>query len=169
MIQCRSLIPLAAVLLVTACSQSDQQRNAAATQDQQEGDPAFPVGASGKLISPGGNELGSALASDGPGGVVVRIDARGLQPGTHGVQVHSSGKCQGPNFVSAGPRRDGKAIPNVTIQPDGLWNQTLTIEGVKLSDLRDEDGSSLVLHLNPDSPPADQSGNAGDRIACAVI
>ena len=37
------------------------------------------------------------------------------------------------------------------------------------ADLRDSDGSSLILHMNPDNPPGDQTGNAGDRIACAVI
>lgn len=168
MIPTSRLILLIPALFAAACSESGEQRNTPAAQDQQQGDPAFPVGADGTLISPGGNELGTAKASDGPDGVIVEVDARGLQPGTHGVQLHSSGKCQGPNLVSAGPRV-GPAIPNVTIASDGLLKQTLTIAGTKLSELRDEDGSSLVLHMNPDQAPADQSGNAGDRIACAVI
>ena len=160
---------LAPLILAAACSDSDKAEKSAPTQDKEQGDPALPAGAAGILISPGGNELGTAQASDTSAGAAIRVTARGLQPGVHGLQLHSAGKCQGPNFVSSGPRLGSRALPNITIGNDGLINQTLTIEGSTVADLRDEDGSSLVIHLNPDNPPADQSGKAGDRIACAVI
>jgi len=38
-----------------------------------------------------------------------------------------------------------------------------------LADLRDADGTALVLHAKPDDNRTDPSGDSGDRIACAVI
>lgn len=162
------IMALAPLLLAAACSESEQ-KNEATVENGQAEQGAYPTGAAGTLISPGGNELGSVQASDGPDGVVLEIDARGLQPGTHQLAIHTAGQCQGPNFVSAGPSRAGGATQNVTIESDGLLKQTIKVAGMRLAEVRDADGSSLVLHMNADNPPADQSGNAGDRIACAVI
>jgi len=43
------------------------------------------------------------------------------------------------------------------------------LAGVTLAELRDSDGSALVVHAQPDDNKTDPSGNSGDRIACAVI
>lgn len=163
-----SIMALAPLFLAAACSEPEQKNEVAISNAQAE-QSAYPTGAAGTLISPGGNELGSVQASDGSEGMVLVIDARGLQPGTHQFQIHTVGQCQGPNFVSAGPSRGGAAIQNVTIASDGLLKQTITVAGMHLAEVRDADGSALVLHMNADSPPANLSGNAGDRIACAVI
>ncbi|MFP5328510.1 MAG: superoxide dismutase family protein [Alphaproteobacteria bacterium] len=163
-----SIMALAPLFLAAACSQSEQKNEVAINNAEAE-QSAYPTGAAGTLISPGGNELGSVQASDGPDGVVVVIDARGLQPGTHQLQIHTVGQCQGPNFVSAGPGQAGGVIQNVTIESDGLLKQTVKVPGARLAQVRDADGSSLVLHMNADNPPTDPSGNAGDRIACAII
>lgn len=162
---------LAASLLASACGDSaEEPRQNEATSQSEATENPYPIGSAGSLVSPGGNDLGTLAATDTGEGVLLRIDARGLQPGTHGVQLHSAGKCQGPNFTSAGDRSaETGQLPNVTIGDDGLLKQTVTVPGATLSKLRDQDGSALVLHMNPDSPPADQSGAAGDRIACAVI
>jgi Cu-Zn family superoxide dismutase len=37
------------------------------------------------------------------------------------------------------------------------------------SALLDEDGSSLMLHADPDDYQTDPAGHAGGRIACGVI
>lgn len=162
------IIALAALFLAAACSKP-QETNEVPAENGQTAQSAYPTGAAGVLISPGGNELGSVRASEGPEGMVLVIDARGLQPGTHQLQIHTVGQCQGPNFVSAGPGRAGGTLEKVTIESDGLLNRTVTVPGVRLAEVRDADGSALVLHMNADNPPADQTGNAGDRIACAVI
>ena len=162
---------LAASLLASACGDSaeEQPRNEPASQPEATAD-AYPSGSAGSLVSPGGNDLGTLAVTDSAEGVSIRIDARGLQPGTHGVAIHSAGKCQGPNFTSAGERSaEAGDLPSVTIESDGLLKQTVTVPGSSLAKLRDQDGSALVLHMNPDNPPADQSGAAGDRIACGVL
>ena len=53
--------------------------------------------------------------------------------------------------------------------PDGAVTQTLTVAGTTMAELRDSDGSALVIHAQPDDNKTDPSGNSGDRIACAVI
>jgi len=162
------IVALAPLFILAACNVAEQ-KNQATVEDVQAEQSAYPTGATGVLISPGGNELGSVQASESPEGMVLVIDARGLQPGTHQLQIHTVGQCQGPNFVSAGPGRAGGMLEKVTIESNGLLNRTVTVPGARLAEVRDADGSALVLHMNADNPPADQSGNAGDRIACAVI
>ncbi|MGI8704673.1 MAG: superoxide dismutase family protein [Sphingomicrobium sp.] len=158
---------VALLLAAAACSGQEQSQNAVPTQSDEEAGSAFPSGTAGTLISPAGNELGSVQASEGSGGVELAIDARGIQPGVHRLRIHEVGQCQGPNFESAGPMSDGaRSLANVTISSDGLLQQTVTVSGTRLADLRDSDGSALVLHMNPDDPPTE---NSGDRIACAVL
>jgi Cu-Zn family superoxide dismutase len=40
---------------------------------------------------------------------------------------------------------------------------------VTLKGLRDADGSAVIVHLNADDHMAQPIGNAGARVACAVI
>lgn len=161
------IIAFPSVFVAAACGQSEQE-NQVAADNAELAETAFPTGAAGVLISPGGNELGSVRASDGPEGAVLAIDARGLQPGTHRLRLHASGKCQGPSFDSAGARIDSgsRPLPNVTVDSDGLLRETVIVTGAMLAELRDPDGSALIVHMNPDDPAVESSA---DKIACAAI
>lgn len=55
---------------------------------------------------------------------------------------------------------NGKQIGTATLAqtPNGV-----------LVDMFDKDGSALVVHAKPDDYRSQPSGDAGDRIACAVI
>jgi Cu-Zn family superoxide dismutase len=123
-------------------------------------------------------------------GNVVRIvlDAKGLTPGLHGVHIHAVGKCDPPDFNSAGPHFNptGKQhgalnpqgahagdLPNINVGADGNGRLETATEQITLgtgtTSLWDADGSSLVVHAAPDDFKTDPTGNSGGRVACGVI
>jgi len=118
----------------------------------------------------------------------VRIAVNGLRPGRYGVHLHEVGRCQGPDFESAGPhwnpttRQHGRLnpaghhrgdLPNLEVGSDGTGRLVFTIEGPSIWDgpgrFLDADGTAVVVHAAPDDERTDPSGNSGDRIACGVL
>ncbi len=136
------------------------------------------------FVGSDGSALGSVTAEDDPGGLLLRLAGMSMPPGARAVHIHMAGRCEGPAFESAGahwnpdnkqhgsenPNGPHKGdLPNVTVGSDGGLTQTLTLAGASMAELRDSDGSALVIHASPDDNKTDPSGNSGDRIACAVI
>ena len=143
------------------------------------------------LINTSGQSIGSVRAWQTAGGVTFRIDAAGLPHGVHGLHVHAIGRCDPPDFASAGPhwnptgRRHGMNnpagphagdLPNIEVAADGVAGATVTLPGAVLvgapgrgGSLIDADGAALVVHAQADDYATDPSGNSGARIACAVL
>ena len=118
----------------------------------------------------------------------VLVDAQGLPAGVKGVHIHAVGKCDPPDFTSAGSHFNpqGKQhgalnpqgphagdLPNLTVGADGKGRLESTTELVTLlggpHSAFDADGSALVIHAAPDDFRTDPTGNSGARIACGVI
>jgi Cu-Zn family superoxide dismutase len=131
-----------------------------------------------------GADAGRATVTDVAGGMRVTLDARGLQPGTHGAHLHTVGRCDAPDFASAGPHwnPDGRQhgamnprgphagdMPNLIVGTDGRGTVGVTLPGATVAGLLDADGGALVVHANPDDLMTDPSGNSGGRIACGVF
>ena len=152
------------------------------------GSPASAAGsATASLKDASGNEIGKATLTDTPSGVLVRLDLTGVAAGEHALHFHAVGKCEPPDFKSAGPHfnpREHKHglenpegphagdMPNLHVPGDGklsieVLNPAVTLSGK--SALLDEDGSALVIHAAADDYRTDPAGNAGDRIACGII
>ena len=128
------------------------------------------------LIGADGRQLGKASLSSGS--MTVAVSA--LAPGLHGLHLHAVGRCDAPDFASAGPhwnptgRKHGSEnpegahlgdLPNVTVGANGQASLTFAVpEG-----LVDGDGAALVIHASPDDYKTDPSGNSGARIACAAF
>jgi Cu-Zn family superoxide dismutase len=136
------------------------------------------------LVNTAGATIGSVRAWQTAGGVTLRIDASGLPHGVHGIHVHSVGRCDPPDFASAGPhwnptgRKHGMNNPagphpgdlyNVSVAANGVLGEVVTIPGASMATLIDADGASLVIHAAADDYVTDPSGNSGARIACAVL
>jgi Cu-Zn family superoxide dismutase len=136
-----------------------------------------------------GHTVGTLTVSLQSGGG-VRFNGRltDLPGGVHGVHVHEKGKCDPPDFESAGPdlSLSGKEhglhnpqgshegdIGNLRIDPSGSAEVSLMAEKVTLlggtNSLLRPGGTSLVIHESPDDLKTDPSGNSGARIACGVI
>ena len=141
-------------------------------------------GAPVALVNASGQPIGSVRAWQTAGGVTFRINARGLSHGVHGVHVHAVGKCEPPDFASAGPHWNptGKKhgmnnpagphsgdLPNVVVAANGVLGATLVLSAANMSSLIDADGAALVIHAAADDNVTDPSGNSGARIACAVL
>jgi len=144
--------------------------------------------ATAELRNPQGQPVGTATLTEVAGGVRIVVEARGLPPGEKGVHIHAVGKCDPPDFMSAGAHfnPDGKKhglqnpegphagdLPNITITAAGTGRLETTNNRITLgpgpTSLFDADGSALVIHAAPDDMKTDPTGNSGARIACGVI
>src|SRR4051812_30581181 len=59
-------------------------------------------GAPMPLVNSAGQSIGTVRAWQTAGGVSFRISASGLPHGLHGVHVHAAGRCDPPDFKTAG-------------------------------------------------------------------
>jgi superoxide dismutase, Cu-Zn family len=119
--------------------------------------------------------------------VLVSLDLTAVPPGEHAFHIHAFGKCEPPDFKSAGPHfnpdqtRHGYLnpegshagdMPNLHVPADGKLQVEILVPNVSLSGeapLLDAEGSALVIHAGADDYKSDPAGNSGDRIACGVI
>src|ERR1700682_4228926 len=68
------------------------------------------------IVNAQGQKIGPAAIRQAGAGIRLYLQVSQLPPGTHGIHIHSVGKCEGPDFISAGghlnPNTE-KTIPNV--------------------------------------------------------
>jgi superoxide dismutase, Cu-Zn family len=136
------------------------------------------------LSSADGGARGSATISQAQGGLLLHLEAQGLPPGAHGIHIHAVGRCDAPDYQSAGPhwnpanRQHGRDnpqgahhgdLPNITIDANGRGMLQANVAGANWAEFLDADGASVVIHAAADDYRTDPSGNSGSRIACGVI
>jgi Cu-Zn family superoxide dismutase len=144
--------------------------------------------ASATFVNANGKQIGTATLTQTPSGVLIDIKAEGIPAGTHALHIHETGKCNAPDFESAGDHynpagakhgfvngsdRHAGDLPNQFVQNDGVLQAHVLAPQVTLgtgqTTLFDPDGSALVLHTKADDYTSQPAGEAGDRFACAVI
>ncbi|MCF8504374.1 MAG: superoxide dismutase family protein [Caulobacter sp.] len=151
---------------------------------------AGPASVTVPILGPKGEAMGSATLTEGPRGVLMRVEAKGLTPGWHGLHFHEKADCSSSDFKSAGGHMHDAApvahgllnpdanetgdLPNLFAGADGVANAEVFSTLVSLSAegrgrLLDADGSALVIHASPDDHLTQPIGGAGARVACAVI
>ncbi|MGA8869580.1 MAG: superoxide dismutase family protein [Candidatus Acidiferrales bacterium] len=133
-------------------------------------------------------KLGTAKFFPVADGVKIELDVIQQVPGLHAVRILSVGKCEGPDFTSAGAPFDPDAkehaaanasrpsagdLPNVEAGLDGHLQATIVAKGVTLGDgsnsLFHPGGTSIVIDENPADDKAEGGGNSGPHVACGVI
>ena len=138
-----------------------------------------------QLRNAAGKEIGVVRLTAAPKGVFLRVEARDLTPGWHGVHFHEKADCSKSDFTSAGGHTHGggervhgllnpKAnemgdLPNVFADAHGIVMAEMFSSLTTLKALMDADGSAVVIHANPDDHMAQPIGGAGPRVACAEI
>lgn len=174
-------LPLAACVSVTANDYSTTAPERAPTGDFGEA----------TLIDGSGARIGRAVLTQGPTGLLIRVEAEGLTPGWHGVHIHATGECAAP-FTSAGahvnhgePKAphgllnangpDDGDLPNIHADAQGRVQAELFTTRARIARsgpgqwLWDEDGSALVIHAAADDHASQPIGGAGARVACGVM
>ena len=140
--------------------------------------------ATATLTTANGVDVGRATATEVAGGVRFTLDAKAMPPGTHGAHIHTVGRCDAPDFTTAGghwnptgtkhgsmnPQGPHEGdLPNLIIGTDGRGTIGMTIPGATMAGLLDADGAAFVVHAGPDDLMTDPAGNSGGRIACGVF
>jgi Cu-Zn family superoxide dismutase len=150
------------------------------------------------LHNASGAEIGTANFTEGPMGVLIRLDLRAgsLSPGWHGMHFHAVGACHDHDagfMASSGHLGRGEGVthgllsangpeagdlPNLFVPETGPIRAEIFTHFVTLGPndlgphrraLLDVDGAALVIHANPDDHLSQPVGNAGGRVACGVL
>jgi len=182
-----AFLTLGAGLLATACASVPAPTPAP---------PALPPGAiQAPIRGADGRDVGLVSLAQGPEGVLIRLNIlpNVLPPGWHGVHLHEVSDCNVAGFTAAGPHvghggrvkhgllaADGPEpgdLPNLYVpekSPQGpaveMFSSMVSLGPARgRVNLRDSDGSSLMIHESADDHVTQPIGGAGARIACAMI
>jgi len=135
-----------------------------------------------------GEDAGTVKLTEVKDGVLLSIRASDLTPGKHGIHFHESGKCEGPDFKSAGSHFNPSKkhhgaenpqgphlgdLPNLNVGADGKSVSEIKAPGVTLvsgaNALLAKGDAAFVIHAKADDLKSDPSGDSGDRVVCGVI
>ncbi|MBP3981404.1 superoxide dismutase family protein [Acidovorax sp. JG5] len=150
---------------------------------------SYPAGnrAAAKLEpTRGSTTTGTVTFVQTGGGVQVSGEIRGLKPGAeHGFHIHEKGDCSSGDGMSTGGHFNpgGKAhghhgmgdhhtgdLPSLKADANGVAtfhfeSSTIRVGGTDNNIV----GRGLIVHRDPDDYKTQPTGNAGPRLACAVI
>lgn len=123
----------------------------------------------------------------GANAVHIAGEIGGLAPGSsHGFHIHEKGDCSAADASSAGghfnpagnphgrmddgPHHAGD-IDNIVANAQGVARVNMHVPGMTLGTgaANDVAGRAILVHADPDDYTSQPAGNAGKRIACAVI
>jgi superoxide dismutase, Cu-Zn family len=162
------------ILLLSVCLLADAEK--------------APKTAKAELRNVQGQKVGTATFKQARDGVNISLQVFNLPPGSHAFHIHTVGKCDAPDFKTAGGhfnpenKKHGSKnpagphagdMPNITVGQNGKGKAALLNNRVPLgtgaNSLFQEGGTALVIHEKADDDMTDPAGNAGNRIACGVI
>jgi Cu-Zn family superoxide dismutase len=152
-----------------------------------------PLGDFGEatLVNAEGARVGRAVLTQGPTGLLIRVEATGITPGWHGIHLHQTGTCEGA-FTSAGGHIHGGEggkphgllnaegpddgdLPNVHADAGGRVMAEVFTPRARIAAtgpgawLLDADGSAIVVHAGADDHTTQPIGGAGARVACGIV
>jgi superoxide dismutase, Cu-Zn family len=122
--------------------------------------------------------------------VQLMIRASDLPPGFHGFHIHTTGRCDAPTFTTAGGHFNPTSathgdhagdLPSLLVNADGTATLETATDRFSIADLRDADGSAVMVHSGRDNfaniperyggPDQEtlNTGDAGSRLACGAV
>ncbi len=169
----KTLIPLTAAVLLAAC--------------QSTSTPEEPLRATAALQpTKGSKAFGEATFEQAGDKVRVIVFAQNLPPDRElGFHIHEAGDCSSGDGMSAkghfnphgkphgnpsGAERHAGDLPSLKVAKDGRAKLDATVDGISIGKgAGDIVGRGLIIHADPDDYKTQPTGNAGARLACAVI
>lgn len=163
------------ILLLSGCGISDKAQSVTAEQTKE----AIAI-----IKDKKGQDVGTVSFLEVEDGVKLTVDVKNLSPGGKAIHIHNVGKCEAPNFESAGGHYNPQNkkhgflnkqgshagdLPNIHVYQDGTTMAEFKTNRFQIQSLFDEDGSSVVIHDLPDDYFTDPAGDSGARIACGII
>jgi Cu-Zn family superoxide dismutase len=142
------------------------------------------------LLDHNGYNRGRVTFTQKPGEPVKMHIELETRRGDHAVHIHENAVCDAPDFKGAGGHfnpdkkqhgwdnpmghHNGDLPKNVTVGDDGTGEATFEMPAISLNpnapnSIFANGGTSVVVHEKPDDMKTDPTGNAGNRIACAVV
>lgn len=144
--------------------------------------------AQSSFINASGAEIGTLTVNGVPDAAILKIELRDLPPGQWvAFHIHENGECDAQGgFKSAGGHfnptnkahghefADGPHagdMMNQYVNDKGelyaqILNNAVRFDGTGETDIH---GKAVIIHAGADDYKSQPSGDAGDRIACAVI
>jgi len=169
---------LACFLSLLACGRPPPDRDAA----NERVSAIFANGMHGPIVDRFGRSIGEVTGTPSKDGLIVAFEVTGLPPGRHGIHLHEAGRCEAPDFASAGAHWNTSGNQHGNDNPkgphDGDWdNFDLGADGKGSSDRLiprwhsaiPKTGLAMVIHAGRDDETSQPDGNSGERVACAVI
>ena len=134
----------------------------------------------------GNNTSGTVRFAQTGGKVVVSGEIRGLKPNAeHGFHVHEKGDCSSGDGMSTGGHFNPTGSPHghhdrgmqhagdlPSLRANAAGVATFSFESPTIrvgSGVTDIIGKGLIVHRDADDYTTQPTGNAGPRLACAVI
>lgn len=165
-------IPLAAAALLAGCASHHHH--------------AGPSARAQLEATRGNSATGSVMFHQAGDGVMVHARLSGLKPNQeHGFHVHEKGDCSSgdgmstgghfnplgkPHGPHGGSEKHAGDLPALKADAAGRADVKFTVKGITVgSGATDIVGKGLIVHAQPDDYQTQPTGNAGARIACAVI
>jgi superoxide dismutase, Cu-Zn family len=148
-----------------------------------------PVGATAEVRDAAGRLLANAEFREGRGEVLITMIFPNppVLSGTHGLRITSVGRCDPPDFTTAGDgfnptnKKHGRQnpegpqvgdLPNVNFT-NGLTSYNTSALGATLGtgpgSLLGSNRTALVISSGEDDQISDPDGKAGPRVGCGVI
>lgn len=187
----------APVFVLAACNSNPNASKSSTSAPPTTWTQANPSALNVVLKTSDGRPVANASIDFSDGYATVTVETTGggiLAPGSHGMHIHSVGKCEG-DFTSAGGHlqvaghtghpSSGDLTP-LNIRGDGTGKVVATTDAFTEAGLKGPEGSALIIHQGPDNfanipprythngtpgPDAETlaTGDAGGRVACAVL
>lgn len=140
-----------------------------------------------------GATIGTATFTPTTGGLRVVVQVKGLNAGKHMIHLHEFGKCEAPDFKSAGrhfdpggkpkhgshghgSRKPAGDLPDIMIKADGTGRLEAVLPKLTANkDPKDpfsifkEGGTSIIIHAGTEGKSNVPGLDYKARIACGVI
>ena len=166
----KRIVPIAAALLVSACA----------------GFPGGPSATAQLMPTKGNTASGTVTFTQQGNTVLVAGEVRGLAPNKeHGFHIHDKGDCSSGDGLSAGGHFNptGKAhgahdqsehhtgdLASLKADANGVARLSYTSTSMTVGDgVTNIVGRGLIVHRDADDFKTQPTGNAGPRLARAVI